>query len=349
MNDRPLRLGTRGSALALAQAEAVAGAVKDCGLPEPLIVPIKTSGPHQTGRSSDTKRVAPGGSALESSERPRTTTGGDKARFVREIERALLAGEVDLGVHSAKDLPSEIPEGLEIAGVPTRETSLDSYVGGAASLEEVPEGARIGTSSVRRRAQLLALRPDLEVVELHGNVDTRLRRLGEGDFDGLVLAAAGLRRLSREAEIAFELDADELTPAPGQGALALETRADDFTASTTAQTLTDRDALATLSAERAVVAALEASCNTPLGVFATLDDGQMRVRAFCGLPDGSEWLRDELEADASEPEALGRRLAERMSAAGAGEILRRAEEVAQHETGRSSTIKRVAPGGSALE
>ncbi len=333
MNHPPIRLGTRGSALALAQAEAIAKVVEDTGLAEATIVPIKTSGPDQTGRSA---------------ERPRTT-GGDKSRFVREIERALLDREVDLGVHSAKDLPSELPEGLEIAGVPARETAGDAYVGDAGSLDQVAEGARIGTSSLRRRAQLVALRPDLEVVELHGNVDTRLRRLEAGDFDGLVLAAAGLRRLGREAEIAFEFDPDRLTPAPGQGALALEARSEDSAACTAAETLTDRDALATLHAERAVVAALEASCNTPLAAFATLDDGRMRVRGFCGLPDGSEWLRDEVEDDASDPEGIGRALAERMSAAGAGEILRRAEGVAQHETGRSSDIKRVAPGRSALE
>jgi hydroxymethylbilane synthase len=302
MSEPPIRLGTRGSALALAQAEAVSKAIEDAGLGDAPVVPIKTTG--------DPK------------------TGGDKARFVREIERALLEGEVDLGVHSAKDVPSELPEGLEVAGVPARETAADAYVGPAASLEEVPEGARVGTSSLRRRSQLLALRPDLEVVELRGNVDTRLRRLEAGDFDGLVLAAAGLRRLGREGEIAFEFDPDELTPAPGQGALALEARGEDAAASTAAQTLTDREALATLDAERAVVAALEASCNTPLAAFAALDDGRMRVRGFCGLPDGSEWLRDEVEDDASDPEGIGRALAARMSAAGAGEILRRAEEVA---------------------
>jgi hydroxymethylbilane synthase len=302
MSNPPIRLGTRGSALALAQAEAIAKLAEDTGLAETTIVPIKTS--------NDGAK------------------GGDKARFVREIERALLAEKVDLGVHSAKDLPSELPEGLEISGVPARERAGDAYVGEAGSLEELHEGARIGTSSLRRRAQLLALRPDLEVVELHGNVDTRLRRLEAGDFDGLVLAAAGLRRLGREAEIAFEFDPNQLTPAPGQGALALEARADDSVVATAAQTLTDRDALARLTAERTVVAALEASCNTPLAVFATIDEGRMRVRGFCGLPDGSEWLRDEVEDDASDPEGIGRTLSERMSAAGAGEILRRAEEVA---------------------
>ena len=231
-------------------------------------------------------------------------------------------------MHSAKDLPSELPAGLEIAGVPAAETAADAYVGGAGSLDELPDSARIGTSSLRRRAQLLALRPDLQVVELHGNVDTRLRRLEAGDFDGLVLAAAGLRRLGGETEVAFEFDPDQLTPAPGQGALVLEARADDTSTSTAAKTLTDRDALARLTAERAVVASLEASCNTPLAAFATIDDGRMRLRGFCGLPDGSEWLRDEVEDDASDPAGIGRALAERMSASGADEILRRAEEVA---------------------
>jgi hydroxymethylbilane synthase len=301
MDTPPIRLGTRGSPLALAQAEAVSKAIENAGMEAP-IVPIKTSG--------DAKR------------------GGDKARFVREIERALLDGEVDLGVHSAKDLPSELPEGLRIAGVPARESALDAFVGDADSLDELAEGARIGTSSLRRRAQLLALRPDLEVVELHGNVDTRLRRLEEDDFDGLVLAAAGLRRLGRERVIGFEFDPNQLTPAPGQGALALEAQVDDWRCHTTAETLTDRDSLATLTAERAVVAALEASCNTPLAAFATIAGGRMLLRGFCGLPDGSDWLRDEVEDDASDPEGIGRALAERMSAAGAGDILKRAEEVA---------------------
>jgi hydroxymethylbilane synthase len=326
MNRPPIRLGTRGSALALAQAEAVSAAIVEAGIGEAPVVPIKTSGEGQdeTGRSSNITRVAPAEHPPES-ERPRIN---DKARFVREIERALLDREVDLGVHSAKDLPSELPEGLEIAGVPAREAASDAFVGGHGSLDEVGEGARIGTSSLRRRAQLLALRPDLDVVELHGNVDTRLSRLEAGDFDGLVLAAAGLRRLGREAEVAFEFDPGELTPAPGQGALALEAREDDSPATIAAQTLTDREALATLTAERAVVAALDASCNTPLAAFAMIDEGRMRIRGFCGLPDGSEWLRDEVEDDASDPEPLGRTLAERMSAAGAGEILKRAEEVA---------------------
>src|SRR5689334_18325159 len=309
MAEPKLRLGTRGSALALAQAKLVAKAIG-----EAEIVPIKSSDRPETRRADA---------------RPRTPPGGDKARFVREIEQALLDGEVDLGIHSAKDLPTDLPRGLEIAGVPEREDPRDAYVGRVSSLGEVPEGSRIGTSSLRRRAQILARRPDLEVVELRGNVDTRLGRYESGDFDGLVLAAAGLRRLGRAEEMAFAIEADEITPAPGQGAIAIEARHAGDRAVTAAESITDRGAFGRLSAERALVAALDASCNTPLGALATLErGGMMKLRAFCGLPDGSEWIRDELEVDASEPEELGRALAERLKSAGAADILARAEEMA---------------------
>jgi hydroxymethylbilane synthase len=292
----PLRLGTRGSALALAQAKAVA---KQLGGAE--IVPIKTA-------DSDV---------------------GDKARFVKAIEQALLEGEVDLAVHSAKDLPSELPDGLEIAGVPPREDARDAYVGSVSSLGEVPEGSRIGTSSLRRRSQILARRPDLEVVEVRGNVDTRLEKVHAGEFDGLCLAAAGLRRLGRAEQISFTVDPDELVPSPGQGALAIEAPHAKDRPVTAAEAITDRGALATLSAERALVGALDASCNTPLGAYATLESGgRMRLLAYCGLPDGSEWITDELEMDASEPEELGRALAERLTAAGAADLLARAEKMA---------------------
>jgi hydroxymethylbilane synthase len=295
-NGGRIRLGTRGSALALAQARLVADALGGVE-----IVPIKTSG-------------------------DRPAAGGDKARFVREIEAELLAGDVDLGVHSAKDLPSELPDGLGLAGVFRREDPADAYVGKASSLDEVAEGARIGTSSLRRRAQLLAARPDLEVTELRGNVDTRLRRLADRDFDGIVLAAAGLRRLGREDEIAFALDASRMTPAAGQGALALEARRGDERAAAAAGEITDTTALVELTAERAAVAALDASCRTPVGVRAALSDGgTLRADGFVGLPDGSEWIRDTLEGGAEDPATVGRELAERMLAAGAGELLGRAQ------------------------
>jgi hydroxymethylbilane synthase len=305
MAESQVRLGTRGSALAVAQAKLVAKALGGAE-----IVPIKTS-----------------------DEAPKA--GGDKARFVREIERALLDGEVDLGVHSAKDLPTGLPEGLEIAGVPPREDPRDAYVGKVSSLGEVTAASRIGTSSLRRKAQILARRPDVEVVELRGNVDTRLGRLEAGDFDGLVLAAAGLRRLGR-AEESFPIEFDEIIPAPGQGAIVLEARHSDNHAVSVAESITDRGTLGRLSAERSLVGALDASCNTPLGAIATLESGgRMRLRAFCGLPDGSEWLRDELDEDASDPEGLGVALADRLKASGAKDILARAEEMEMR--GRSAS------------
>jgi hydroxymethylbilane synthase len=273
---------------------------------------------------------------------------GDKGRFVRGVERALLAGEADLGVHSAKDVPAEMPEGLVIAAVPVREDSADVWIDARAplsriprqrrpdnaGLSDVPEGARVGTASLRRQAQLLATRPDLEVSELHGNVDTRLRKLSEGEFDAIVLAAAGLRRLGREDEAAFGIPAETMTPAAGQGALVLQTRADDGDAIEAAATIGDEVALRELTAERAVVALLDATCATPIGVHARVagdaagpsgNAGGLVIDAFVGLPDGSEWIRDRVEGDATEPAAIGAHLAERLLGAGARDILDQAE------------------------
>jgi hydroxymethylbilane synthase len=296
MAEQRFRLGTRGSALALAQAKLVAKALGGAE-----IVVIKT---------------------LDGAAK-----GGYKARFVREIERALLDGEVDLGVHSAKDLPTERPEGLDIAGVLARDDPRDAFIGHVTSLGEAAAGARIGTSSLRRRSQILARRPDLDVVELHGNVDTRLERFEAGDFDGLVLAAAGLRRLSRAEEM-IPIEVEELVPAPGQGTIVIEAPHSNDMAVAAVESITDRGALGTLSAERTLVAELNATCNTPLGALATLEHGdQMHLRAFCGLPDGSEWIRDEISMDASDPEEIGRTLAARLKVAGADDLLARAEQM----------------------
>ena len=209
-------------------------------------------------------------------------------------------------------------------------------------MEDGPESARVGTASLRRRAQLLAARPGLEVSELHGNVDTRLRKLGEGELDAIVLAAAGLRRLGREGETSFSIPAETMTPAAGQGALVLQARADDANAIEAAEAIGDAIALRELTAERAVVALLDATCATPIGVHARAgtpagdalraggraDDGRagsLVVEAFVGLPDGSEWIRDRVDADAAEPAAAGALLAERLLSAGARDILDRAE------------------------
>jgi hydroxymethylbilane synthase len=306
-----IRLGTRGSALALAQAGAVAER-----LPSARLVPITTAGDRG---SRD-----------------------DKSRFVKEIEEALLAGAVDLAVHSAKDVPGALPEGLSIVGVPQRVDPRDALCG-ADSLDSLREGAVVGTSSVRRRAQLLALRPDLSVRELRGNVDTRLRRLAEGEYDAIVLARAGLVRLGRGSE-GWPLG--ELVPAPGQGCLLLEARSDDEAVRDAAGGLTDGDALAALTAERAVVTALEATCNTPIGAWARREDaasredaalgeggspadhGPLLLTAFVGLPDGSHWIRDDFAGDASDPAALGREVASRLEAAGARDLLAEAERAA---------------------
>jgi hydroxymethylbilane synthase len=253
---------------------------------------------------------------------------GDKSRFVRGVERALLAGEAEIGVHSAKDLPGEMPDGLEIAAVPVREDPLDVWVGGGSSLDDVPEGARVGTASLRRRAQLFAVRPDLRVGELHGNVDTRLGKLAEGEVDAIVLAAAGLRRLGREAEIAFAIPAATMVPAAGQGALALQIRAGDGETGDAVAAIGDLRAMRELTAERAVVTLLRATCASPVGVHAHLDGATIAVEAFVGLPDGGEWVRDRVEGDAEEPALAGARLAERLQAAGARELLDRAEDMA---------------------
>ncbi len=256
---------------------------------------------------------------------------GDKARFVRGVERALLAGEAEIGVHSAKDLPAELPDELTIVAVPAREDPADVWIGPGGSLDDVPEGALVGTASLRRRAQLLAVRPDLRVSELHGNVDTRLRKLAAGELDAIVLAAAGLRRLGRESEASFALPAEAMTPAAGQGVLVLQARCDNEDAAAATAATGDGTALCELTAERTAVAMLEATCATPIGIHARVGAsaagggrGSMVVEAFVGLPDGSEWIRDRLEFDAAEPVAAGALLAERLLGAGAREILDRA-------------------------
>ncbi len=290
-----MRVGTRGSALALTQAGTVAELLGDGA----QLHPITTSG-------------------------DRNRAGSDKEKWVKELELALLAGEIDLVVHSAKDVPSMLPEGLELVGAPLRADPLDALVG-ASSLDELRAGARVGTASLRRAAQLRALREDLEVVVIHGNVDTRLRLLEEGDLDALVLAAAGLRRLGRESAIGCLLT--ELVPAAGQGTLALEARCADERAGAAARAITDPPTWDALSAERALVARLDATCNTPLGAHASIGPEGIVLRTFVGLPDGSAWLRDETPPAATPLEA-GELAAERLLAAGGGDLLRRAEELA---------------------
>ena len=294
-----MRIGTRGSALALAQAGTVAARLG----PDAELVTITTSG----------DRVAPGARAH-----------GDKERWVKELELALLAGEIDLAVHSAKDVPSELPAGLELVGAPRRGDPYDALVG-AGALAQLAPGARVGTASLRRAAQLLAVREDLQVVVVRGNVDTRLALLQSGDLDALVLAAAGLERLGRSDAIGCVLR--ELVPAPGQGTLVLEARAGNERAAAAVRAITDAATWDALRAERALVRRLDASCHTPLGAHATHGPGGIVLRTFAGLPDGSSWLRDETPPAAT-PDEAGARAAERLLAAGGGDLLARAEELA---------------------
>jgi hydroxymethylbilane synthase len=301
-----IRLGTRGSALALAQAHWVAERLPG----EVEVVPITTSG--------DERQPSRGSDPLEGLT--------DKSRFVKEIEQALLAGDLDLGVHSAKDVPSELPSGLVIQAVPERADPRDAICG-ADSLEALREGAVVGTASLRRRSALLALRPDLDVRELRGNVDTRLRRLAEGNFDAIVLARAGLERLGRSEE-GMPIEADVIVPAPGQGCLLIEARDGDDAAVAAVSGFTDIAANTCLIAERSLVRRLDASCHTPIGAHAVQNGESLTLTAFVGLPDGSQWIRDELGGAAAEPAALGAAAGERLLAAGAGDLLAEAERVA---------------------
>lgn len=261
--------------------------------------------------------VGPGTELVEVSADP-PPGSGDKERFTRSVERLLLDGRADLAVHSAKDLPGEMTSGLSIAAVPERLDPRDVWIGPGGSVEEIPEGARVGTASLRRRAQLKALRPDLTMVELRGNVDTRLRKLEQGQADGLVLAMAGLQRLGRTAAISFTFDRSEMVPAAGQGALVVQARAGR---ESQAGPIGDPASLTCLLAERAAVVGLGADCSSPVGVNAAIEDNRLIVEGFAGRADGSVWLRDRVEGDPNRPEALGRELAERMVSAGAAEAM----------------------------
>jgi hydroxymethylbilane synthase len=302
-----LRLGTRGSALALVQARWVAERL----LGDVELIEVTTAGDLQRDRL-----VSPSPGAL----RRGVEAGdpGDKSRWTGALERALVAGEIDLAVHSAKDVPGELAEGTAIVAVPPRADPRDALVG-AASPAALPPGARVGTSALRRRAQLLAARADLDVVELRGNVDTRLRKLAAGDVQALVLAAAGLARLGRDDVAAAPLDGDVFVPAPGQGCLLVQARTGDAAVTEAIAGgggVDDEASRAALAAERDVAARLGASCHTAVGVHC----GPSGLRAFAGLPDGTEWLIDEApDADA---------LTARMLSAGAAALLARAEATA---------------------
>lgn len=291
-----LIIGSRGSQLALWQAHHIAQQLDQLGIATQIRI-IKTTGDHLQTAS--------------------LTQAGGKGLFTKEIEEALLNGGIDLAVHSLKDLPTESPAGLTIAAVPKREDPRDAMVG--CSLDKLPQGARVGTSSGRRTSQLRVLRPDLVIEPIRGNVDTRLRKLKEGQFDVIMLAAAGLRRLGLDNEIAELMSPRQICPAPGQGALAIQTRENDAAA----EICRHLDHLPThraVTAERTVLAALGGGCQLPFGAFAEMDSDQLHLMAVACSLDGNQYLRDEQSGSAEHPEALGRVVAERLLNKGVGSI-----------------------------
>ncbi len=295
-----LRLGTRGSALALAQSGGVAATLIAAGQDVEL-VEITTRGD-----------VDPGA----------ITQIGGTGVFVSALRDALLAGEVDFAVHSLKDLPTAPAEGLTLAAVPVREDPRDVLCSPAGlTLGELPEGAKVGTGSPRRAAQLLALGLGLAVVPIRGNVDTRLKKAVDGEVDAVVLARAGLARLDRLDAVSEVLDPIQVLPAPGQGALAVECRTDSPVADLLTNALDDPATRACVLAERALLRALEAGCTAPVGALADLAEDELYLRAAACAPDGSDVLRRSLTGPLTEPEELGRRLADILLEDGAADLM----------------------------
>ena len=302
----PLTIGSRGSQLALWQANHIQSALEEALQVEVRIKVIKTTGDKIT-------------------DVPLASIGGTKALFTKEIEEALLERRVDLAVHSMKDMPTVLPEGLTIGAVPKREDPRDALLtrSGAASdaLDSLPEGATLGTSSLRREVQMRLLRPDLRIETLRGNLDTRIRKLDEGKYDAIILAAAGLRRLGWAHRITQTLELDQMLPAVGQGALAIETREDDSELLDALGCLRDEATEAATRAERAFLAKVEGGCQVPMAAHAVAGDGALGMRAIVVSLDGERCIRDRGSGPASEAERIGTDVAARMLENGAAEIL----------------------------
>lgn len=292
-----LTIGSRGSQLALWQANWVKARLEERGR-DCRIEIIKTTGDKIT--DVPLAKV------------------GSKGLFTKEIEEALLENRIDLAVQSLKDLPTVLPDGLRLAAIPPREDARDAIVG--RRLAELPHGARIGTSSLRRVAQLRAARPDFTIESIRGNIDTRLRKLSEGQYDALVLAAAGLKRLGWEERIAEYLTEDVMCPAVGQGALAIETRNEGEAVEACAE-LENSATRAAVEAERAVLRTLGGGCQVPIGAHATISGGALRLVGIVGAPDGSRIVRRETSGPAADAVALGEQLGAELRAAGGAEIL----------------------------
>jgi hydroxymethylbilane synthase len=306
-----LRIGTRGSTLALWQAHHIADRLAKLGGVDTEIIRIRTSGDRMQ-------------SALvaQTNEQIRAESGG-KGIFIKELEDALLANKIDLAVHSMKDVPTEIPAGLAFPAITRREDPRDCLISRSGrSLKGLPPGARVGTSSLRRQAQLRLNRPDLEALDLRGNVDTRLKKLDAGEFDAIVLAVAGVNRLGVTSRVTQIMNADVMLPAVGQGSLGIETRAGDPATRALAAVLDDADSRASITAERALLQELQGGCQVPLGAWARVVDGELHLEAGVFSSDGSESVRREHRSPVSDPAGAGKRLGQILLEGGAGRILR---------------------------
>ena len=300
---KPLRIGSRGSALALWQANHIRARLAGLHGIESEIIRIQTSGDHFQGAA--------------------ISQIGMKGVFIKELEDALLAGTIDLAVHSMKDVPTETPQGLAFPAISKREDVRDCFLSHrGVTLEKLPPGSRVGTSSLRRQAQLLLHRPDLRPVELRGNVDTRLKKVAAGEYDAIILAKAGVDRLGMSEKITEILSTEIMLPAVGQGALGIETRETDRETSSLVSTLDDEDTRSCVTAERALLRELEGGCEVPLGAWARLGAGGLLLEACVLSPDGKEHLRREQGGPAEDAEKIGKRLGQILLEAGADRILR---------------------------
>jgi hydroxymethylbilane synthase len=306
-----LRIGTRGSTLALWQANHIADRLAKLQGVETEIIRIRTSGDrmHSTPVAQINEQIG--------------AESGGKGIFIKELEDALLEDKIDLAVHSMKDVPTEIPPGLAFIAITRREDPRDCLISRSGrSLKGLPPGARIGTSSLRRQAQLRHNRRDLEAVDLRGNVDTRLKKLDAGEFDAIVLAVAGVNRLGATSRVTQIMNADVMLPAVGQGALGIETRAADPSTQALVATLDDTESRACVTAERALLHELQGGCQVPLGAWARLVEGELHLEAGVFSADGTESVRREHQGPASDPGGAGKHLGQILLEAGAARILR---------------------------
>lgn len=255
---------------------------------------------------------------------------GGKGLFTKELEDSMLKGETDIAVHSLKDVPVVFPEGLKLAAICSREDTRDAMISEKfAKFSDLPHGAKVGTTSLRRKMQLLIMRPDLEIISLRGNVQTRLRKLKEGEFDAIILAMAGINRLNIKAEVAhiYTFGFDEMIPAMGQGALGIEAR-DEKQILDETSFLNDENAVIETTIERDFVSVLEGGCQVPIGISARLKGDEISIDAIVGLPDGSEYIKDSLKTSKDKFQSVGKELAHKFIEKGARELLKRAEEMA---------------------